>query len=129
MRLKTLMPKPTGKASFALLALFAMLFQAVLPLGNAIAADAGIEQIVICTPNGIETVSLDADGNPIETETEVVCSSCILQAAVFLVSPDNHNPDIAYLAETVEVWSQIEFIPVNHQNSTPRLTRAPPLFS
>lgn len=111
--------------------LLALLFQNVVPFGQALAAGLGqdVEYQIICTANGIKQVPIGDLGEPIETQSTDFCPFCFTTSAPVFLEPQadvavfhvvNHDERTFITATDVDfssVWRSI-----------PRPSRAPPVF-
>ena len=90
---RTLTSHRERRAMTAWLTAFALFVQAFFPLATAWAFDGqGDGQIggvqVICTANGVKTIAIDGDGNPIEDQAEQpTCPFCVLHASAAILTP------------------------------------------
>jgi len=115
----------------ALLAVFALVAQVVVPFGHAMAFDAGVgvEYQVICTANGFKQIPVNADGAPINPQVVAPCPFCFLTTAPALFVP---TPDTTIVADVERAHVTFARPAAQHQASiwrgTPRPSRAPPLF-
>ena len=135
-RFFTTLPKPklrTKLRAFGVwLAILTMLAQAFVPVGSALAStsDDGATQILVCTANGIQAISLDADGAPIEHKTQGSCPFCILHVAAIPSEQSFETFKVLFTAEaTTVIWSPVNQNPATIWRATPGPSRAPPSFS
>ncbi|NIY80234.1 MAG: hypothetical protein HWE33_12485 [Rhodobacteraceae bacterium] len=92
---------------FATLRLFlflALMLGIVGPKSSALLAQLGLihtQVIVICTGDGLQTITLDADGNPIEHEDakSQPCPLCHVTSTVVGMTLDNPYPATHRLAD------------------------------
>lgn len=101
-----------------LLALFALLVQALLPAAAAAAQAGRGEQIQICTDQGMQTITVDAEGQPAKGFAGMPCQDCLAVSVVAVAPPQVDVQPVAYVVA-----------PVTHEIATaapqPR-ARAPP---
>ena len=115
----------------AWLAILGILAQVIMPIGSALAStsDVAIEHIVICTSNGLRTVSLNADGAPVETDNRVSCPFCILHATAIPAEHDFEASEVFYSsAVSTVIWSPVFQTPATIWSAKTGPSRAPPSF-
>lgn len=114
------------------LAVFALVVQTFMPLGQALAANAlqndGFQ--IICTANGIEQVPLSQDGAPVVPTNFGPCSHCLMHGSVAMFTPQStHAIVLSIPAEhSVAFALPIQQTHANIWRGLPRPSRAPPKF-
>lgn len=123
-------PKRKLRAISAWLIVFAMLAQSFVPVGGALAsAGNDAEKIFVCTVNGIQSVSLDSDGVPIESADQVSCPFCILHLSALLSGQNFSISEAPFAVEaTLAPESRVNQSPASIWRSTSKPSRAPPSF-
>lgn len=115
------------------LAVFALLAQSLIPLvtGPSVAASEMPEQTVICTANGIKTITLDDRGTISDIEIQAACPFCVLHAVALPVADCvDHEPAQTLVHTTIEPCSTADDSrPSNVWLLKPGPSRAPPLSS
>lgn len=122
-----------------LLLLVNVLSSALVAPRPALAAPAGVEQIIICTPSGLRVISLDAQGNPLEQKEkarEGYCPLCLplnnasIGALPVLLAALWSLPSlaVAQYQRDYPQW-QHENPPRDHPGRLPVRPRDPPAFS
>lgn len=114
----------------ALLALFAILVQNIVPFGQALAVEPGsdVDYQIVCTASGIKQVPLGEDGQPVDPQGAEFCPFCFISSAPLFLEPafeiavqriergEHRTIAIAPSSELPSLWRTI-----------PRPSRAPPL--
>jgi hypothetical protein len=85
----------------ALLAIIALLTQALLPAAAMAAQAHGATQIEICTSQGATTVVVGADGKAHKAFMGLPCQDCLTVAAAAAVTPELAVEPIAYVVNRV----------------------------
>jgi len=115
----------------AWLAVFALVLQTLLPVGQALALETAQDEryIVICTANGIEQHPITQEGTPIVPTSAGPCSHCIAHAPVNFIAPLN---TALVVVEPLNQSTAFVVVPQYRQvsiwRSQIRPSRAPPLF-
>lgn len=121
--------KMTRRAFVAWLSVFVLFAQALMPLTQAWAHDAQTdgELQVICTANGVQTITLGLDGEPIEAVDTVSCPFCTIHAVTGIFTP--HTTALSTVVAPIEldVVQPTTFTPSSIWRGAPRPSRAPPL--
>lgn len=114
--------------------LLALMLRVIVPAGympDFSAASDGMFKVVICTANGMQTVSLDEDGQPVpDQSTGHVDQPCAFSglAAVALPTAETFEPiSLTFEAAVLARHSEPE-LPVSVRGP-PLGSRAPPSFS
>jgi len=119
----------TRRASVAWLAVFVLFAQALMPLTQAWAHDAQTdgELQVICTANGVQTITLGLDGEPIEAVDTVSCPFCTIHTVTGIFTP--HTTAISTVVAPIglNIVQPTTFTPSSIWRGSPRPSRAPPL--
>jgi hypothetical protein len=102
----------------ALMAILALLTQALLPAAAMAAQAHGATQIEICTSQGATTVVVGADGKSHKAFMGLPCQDCLSVVAAATITPELAVEPIAYVVTRVR-HSQAAELGV-------RLSRAPP---
>lgn len=127
--------RPFGKirmarrAFVAWVALCALFAQALMPLTQAWAFDAQADGAlqVICTANGVQTIAIGPDGQPLEPADTVSCPFCTVHTTPIAFSsgtPSVVEPVALFEQAFVHAAPQTLF---NIWRGAPRPSRAPPL--
>lgn len=124
-----------GRAFMAWLAVVALFVQTLVPLQAAYAFDQNQDGTVqvICTVNGIATISLDVNGNPVQNDTNPEtnsCPFCVLHDAAGISAPAQKSVLSAWFTPSPVRFTQ----PASHTLSSIwqggiQPSRAPPLVS
>lgn len=119
------------RAVTAWLLVFALMVQALVPLGKALAAelDPNITYLTICTGQGIQTIALDENGQPTKDQGSVACPFCVLQIAPAIVDAPQAGVPLVF-AHGVLKASYGPVTADRHANlwcARPRMPRGPPL--
>lgn len=119
----------TRRAFVAWLAVFALFAQVLAPLSSALAfeAGAGDEFQVICTANGVKTITINQDGEPPHPAAARSCPFCITHTA-----PGIFTPEAITVTATVTPFAQnfaqpIAYVQSSIWRGSPQPARAPPL--
>ena len=110
-------------------AAFALLMETLIPLSVAWASDVvdDDELLVICTANGIQAITIDQNGEPIESTNTGSCPFCLVHMAPVVFN--SQAPTVAALVSptTGNYFTQTSFYtPSNIWCGTTRPSRAPP---
>jgi len=89
--------KPRASAWAALLAVAALLTQALLPAAAMAAQASGSTQVELCTAQGATTVTVGRDGRPQKGFAGLPCQDCLAMAAPALVPPEPAATPTAYV--------------------------------
>ena len=115
----------------ALVAVFALIAQMLLPLGQALALDGGQgnDLQAMCLPNGFKLVPIEQNGTPTVPANAVPCPLCTLQLAPALPTPQDTATVIILDAPAHQV---VFGLPLQHTRTsiwrdTYRPPRAPPI--
>ena len=119
----------TQRALMAWLAVVALFVQAFAPLSAAWAFDAQAtgDVQVICTANGVQTISLGKDGGPVEQQDGFSCPLCVLHASA--ISVWDANDDVIQ-PEVLEAQAFVlpgDFSHASVWRALPRPPRGPPV--
>lgn len=119
----------TRRAFVAWLAVFALFAQALMPLTQAWAFDAGAggELQVICTANGVQTIAIGQDGAPIEPADTVSCPFCMAHTAPVVFSSEAPTITARALPTGHDFAQPSLYTPSSIWRGAPRPSRAPPL--
>ncbi|RAK59838.1 DUF2946 domain-containing protein [Phenylobacterium hankyongense] len=110
----------SGRApAAALLAVFALLIQALLPAAAMAAQSRSSgETIVICTQMGVQTIKVGEDGKTQKGFAGLPCQDCLGAATAALPAPEPIALPVAYVVAQVEHTTPIR--------ARPQIARAPP---
>jgi len=121
----------TRRRVSAWLAVFALVLQTLLPVGQALALETAQDEryIVICTVNGIEQHPISQEGTPIVPSSTGPCSHCIAYGSVNFIAP---LATASVILEPLNQPTAFVVVPQYRQvsiwRSQTRPSRAPPLF-
>lgn len=102
----------------ALLAILALLVQALLPAAAMAAQAHGAVSIEICTDQGAKTVVIGADGKAHKAFMGLPCQDCLAMTMAATMAPDLAVQHVAYAAQRVVHAYEAE--------RAVKLARAPP---
>jgi hypothetical protein len=112
------------------LAVFALVLQTLLPVGQALALETAQDDsyIVICTANGIEQHPIDEGGTPIVPTSAGPCSHCLAHVPVNFIAPlDTASVVIEPLDQTTTFVVVFSHRQASIWRNLTRPSRAPPL--
>ena len=84
-----------------LVALVALIGQALLPAAALAAQGGGVSYQVLCTSDGAKTVAVDESGQPKKGFAGLPCQDCLAAAAALTFTPGLTVAPAAYAAQTV----------------------------
>lgn len=129
-------PKPKRRSTLnkvgAWLAILAILVQGLMPVGSALASswDDGATEILVCTANGIQSISLDANGAPIEPRALGTCPFCTLHVTAIPAEQNFDTSKVLFARQAATVFSSpVHQSTTNIWRATPAPSRAPPSLS
>ena len=79
----------SGRSLAALITIFALIVQMLLPFGQALAfsSDQSIEYQIICTANGIKKIPIEQNEAPAQPSDSIPCSTCVVHMSPVLIVP------------------------------------------
>lgn len=119
--------RTAGRRQIALLAIFALVLQAMLPSVVVFAASSSLTTIVVCTPAGLLQVTPSRDGQPAHApEPNGHCPICFATQAAAAVPPQPSSVMLA--AETFEGvdWRHLSRHVRTSHTAIPPPARGPP---
>lgn len=123
-------PRNAWRAATAWLLAFALFVQAFMPLANAWAYESNADGVqVICTANGVQTIAVDRDGNPLEPQQSVQtsCPFCVLHVSAAVLAPTLSGPSTRIEETATRVSYRTEAdLQVSIWRALPRPPRGPP---
>ena len=122
-------PKRKLRVYSAWFVILAMLAQIFVPVGSTLASitSDGSDKIFVCTVNGIQEISLDGDGVPVEQAVKSSCSFCILHFTSIPSGQSLETFKVPFATVTLRVaWSPVSQSPSTIWRVTPGPSRAPP---
>lgn len=106
-----------------------LLLQGLMPLGQALASDDGFGDNlqVICTAQGIKTITVDENGQPTDPKEAVSCPFCLVHAPTVGIAPQDAL-SLTFPHETLKTAFGVarEDRHASLWHVRPRLPRGPP---
>lgn len=91
-----------ARGRFALLvAVFALLAQALVPAAALAAQATGVTYVELCTSQGAQTIALDKTGQPKSGFAGLPCQDCLAAATAVVVTPELTIVPTAYVVAVV----------------------------